>query len=100
MAVKKSEYEKILNESADFVPTDINEIGKMFVINYIKEKHPEDIPWLKQISKSTVYSKKLNREIKVTFLIIRKEFVKRYFPELIKKPKPKEKTMFDLIDEL
>lgn len=100
MARKKTDTEKVLNASANFVPVEINEIGKDFILNFIKEKHPEDIPWLKNLAKKTTYSKKLNRDIPITFLTIRQEFAKKYFPNLIKPAKPKEKTFFELIDEL
>lgn len=100
MARKKTDNERVLNESANFVPVDINEIGKDFILNFIKEKHPEDIPWLKELAQRTTYSKKLGKDIPITFLTIRQEFTKKYFPNLIKPPKPKKKTFFELIDEL
>ena len=91
---------KVLNTSSNFVPSDINEIGKDFILNFIKEKHPEGIPWLKDLAKTTTYSKKLNKDIPITFLTVRQEFAKKYFPNLIKPPKKKEKTFFELIEEL
>lgn len=80
--------------------TDIKEINLAFILEYVKEKGPEDIKWLKDLKNKPVPPDKNGRERKMSFIELRKEFVIKYFPKLAPKSKEKKLTMWEQIDAL
>ena len=104
-------------------PSNIKEINLDYIIAYVKEQGGEAIEWLKEFA-----NKKITRTVKVkpkkskkkgkkdeqndgeqqeetiitkpTFIEIRNAFVERYMPELKPKAKPKEPSMYDIINAL
>lgn len=85
---------------AAFVPTTVKEICEEFIQNYCVAKHKEE--WLiKQYeSKETAVVKITTKrrqagdkyEIPKSFVSIRSEFVKEFFPDIIKDSKNKESS--------
>lgn len=92
----------INNNSADFIPTSLNDLTKEFMINYICEKAPTEKKWFKELvtKKNTIKRKKkgsseiIEIEQVTSFATIRTEFANKFFPEIIK---PKNVTLADMV---
>ena len=78
----------------------IKEITFEYIIEYVKDKGPEDIQWLKDLKNKPVPPDKNGRVRKMSFIELRKEFVIRYFPKLAPTPKEKKPSMWEQIDAL
>lgn len=94
--VLKDENGKIITDTienkyrvdVDFVPKKSVEICTEFMIAYCKSKGKEDAQWLLSLikGKKEVIDEKGNKtERKNTTLEVKKEFVAKYFPNIIKK---------------
>lgn len=102
--------------------TTAKDITNEFILNYCKNAGPDAIAWLKNEIETEVEAlkyplgdepaekshrrkqDKTKEPIKVmrhyTFFEIKKHFIEKYYPELIKEKKPKKKSFFDLVREL
>ena len=87
---------------AEFVPSKANEICSEFIKNYCISKGKESIQWYidkLEEEKETVNEKTNTTEkVKLTAFEIRKAFIEKYFPTLLKKEKKNSRE--DLINEL
>jgi len=91
---------KVYNTSPTFIPNNINEISIDFIINYCTAKGKADIAWLKALAAAKVAPDKNGRERRISFIEIRKEFVKKYFPSIAPAAKEKKPTMYERIAAL
>ena len=81
-------------------PEKLNDIKLDFIIDYCKE-HGE-VDWLKNTSHKVFVlttDDGEEEERKISFIELRNEFVRKFFPDLLPK-KEKKKSMYELIDEL
>ena len=82
-------------------PTTINDIDGAFVIAYCKAQGQAGTDWLKQIYSTPPKKDKNGVEREISFLQVRNEFARKYFPHLAPQRKtPKKKTIKNLLDEL
>ena len=81
-------------------PNNIKEIDLKYIIDYVQHQGQYDTQWLKDTAKKEMPPDKNGNPRKITFFELRNDFVKKYMPELLPKPKPKEPTMYELIDAL
>ena len=81
-------------------PTNIKEIKKEFVMHYCKEHQAEGaIDWLSAILNTPKKIDKNGKERDISFIVIRNEFAKKYFPHLVPIAQPRDKTMKDMLKE-
>jgi len=81
-------------------PTNIKAINLDYVIEYVQNEGKWAIEWLKELANKEMPPNKKGKPRKITFIEIRQEFVKRYMPELLPKPREPKPTMFDKIAKL
>jgi len=95
---KEKKEKKLLNSDPSFVPTSILDIGFEFIINYCKAN--KQIEWLKELKNTPVKPNKKGKERQISFIEIRNEFTKKFFPDIAPMPMEPKKTMYEMIDEL
>lgn len=90
--------------TADFVPTTKSELTKSVMIQYVyARRNRDDILWYKEtVAKYTKerksnFDKTVFKDVELKSL--RKDFIKRFFPEL-GKSKVKHETFLEAVDEL
>ena len=81
-------------------PKNLNDINMEYIISYVKSKGEKDIKWLKELNAKKVDNDKNGKARKISFIEIRNEFARKYFPDLVPKAKEKKKTMNQMIDDL
>jgi len=79
---------------------DIKKIDFDFIIEYVQAQGPEAVQWLKDISKKPVPPGKSGKERNISFVELRKEFVLKFFPGMLRSQKEKKATMLERIAEL
>ncbi len=57
------------------------------------------VAWLKEIAAQKKVGKD-GKERRISFIELRNAFARQFFPDLVPAPKPRKKSMFDIIDEL
>ena len=80
-------------------PKEINEINGDFIARYCKSKGQEGEAWLKGIYARPKTTDKNGIEREISFLQVRNEFAREYFPHLAPKGK-KKKSVLDKFNEL
>lgn len=107
MAKKKKEAEKKppVIISLNGKDTEVGKIAIEDIITYCKKNN--EVAWLKDLASQTrVYVDKETKEEKtrkISFIEIRNEFLRKFYPEQAPKKKEdreKKKTFYDLINEL
>jgi len=81
-------------------PNNINDINGDFVFDYCKEQGQAAIDWLKAVYARPKKKDKNGVEREISFIEVRNEFARKYFPHLAPKSKTKKKTIKDKLDNL
>lgn len=81
-------------------PQTINDIDGKYIVDYCKEQGQADIDWLKTIYARPPKKDKNGVERAISFIEVRNEFARKYFPQLAPKSRSKKQTIKDLIDSL
>jgi hypothetical protein len=81
-------------------PHNINDIDGEFVVNYCKGQGQEGVAWLKEIYARPKKKDKNGVERAISFIEVRNEFARKYFPHLAPKRKSKRQTIKDMLDTL
>ena len=68
-----------------------------YIIDYCKDH--DEVDWLKSTAAKTFKTKDGGKR-KITFIEIKIAFAKKFMPDIIPKAKPKNPTMFEIIDAL
>ena len=76
----------------------INEIKLDDIIDYC-EKHKE-VEWLKSVALQEGLTNKNGKPRKTSFIEVRNEFCRKFFPDLAPKPRKKQISMYDRIANL
>ena len=79
-------------------PKNIKDIDFEFIKEYCVDNGHVD--WLKKLAKSKVPNDKNGVKRRISFIEIRNEFTKKFFPALVPVAKPKKKSIYDIIEEL
>lgn len=85
-------------------PTTLSKVTQEYMLQYIKSYGTDDdIKWFKDLCNNNIETKTNNldgKEVKgINLKTVRKEFAKRFHPELLEKKK-KTKSFLDLVNEL
>ena len=75
---------------ADFVPSNINEVCLEFMMNYCKAHNEGD--WMITTSSNTITDKK-GKKRDYPFVSLRADFMKKFFPNVLKGEKKENKPM-------
>lgn len=81
-------------------PQTINDIDGKFIVDYCKEQGQDAIDWLKEIYARPKKKDKNGMERDISFIEVRNEFARKYFPSLAPKSKSKKQTIKDLLENL
>lgn len=81
-------------------PQTINDIDGDFVMAYCKEQGQEGVNWLKEIYSKPKRPDKNGVLREISFIEVRNEFARKYFPHLAPKKKTKKKTIKDKLKDL
>lgn len=103
MAKKKSEPKEKVTINLNNQTMEVGKIHIEDIITFCKENN--EIAWLKDIAKKEFdYKDKKtgeDKKRKISFIEIRNEFLRKFYPdEAPKSEKVEKKTFYDLIDEL
>ena len=82
------------------VPQNINDIDGDFVFSYCKSQGQEGVDWLKAIYAQPKKKDKNGVERDISFIEVRNEFARKYFPHLAPKKKSKKQTIKDKLNDL
>lgn len=82
------------------VPQNINDINGDYVFDYCKEQGQEAIDWLKAIYAKPPKKDKNGHEREISFIEVRNEFARKFFPHLAPKSKAKKKTIKNRLENL
>jgi hypothetical protein len=82
------------------VPQNINDIDGEFVMGYCKQQGQAAVDWLKEIYARPKKKDKNGKEREISFIEVRNEFARKYFPHLAPKKKTKKPTIKNLLDDL
>jgi transposase len=81
-------------------PQNINDIDGDYVMNYCKSQGQESVDWLKEVYARPKKKDKNGIERAISFIEVRNEFARKYFPHLAPKKKSRKKTIKDMLDNL
>lgn len=81
-------------------PQTINDIDGAYIVDYCKEQEQDAIDWLKELYARPKKKDKNGVERDISFIEVRNEFARKYFPSLAPKSKSKKQTIKDLIENL
>lgn len=81
-------------------PQTINDIDGGYIVSYCKEQGQEAIDWLKAIYARPKKKDKNGVERDISFIEVRNEFARKYFPNLAPKGKSKKQTIKGLLENL
>jgi len=81
-------------------PQNINDINGEFVVTYCKEQGAAAVDWLKGVYARPKKEDKNGKAREISFIEVRNEFARKYFPHLIPQSKTKKKTIKNLLDSL
>lgn len=81
-------------------PQTINDIDGKFIVDYCKGQGQDAIDWLKEIYARPKKKDKNGVERDISFIEVRNEFARKYFPNLAPKSKSKKQTIKDLLENL
>ncbi len=82
------------------VPQNINDINGDYVFDYCKEQGQEAIDWLKEVYARPPKRDKNGVEREISFIEVRNEFARKFFPHLAPKSKSKKKTIKNRLENL
>jgi len=77
----------------------INDIDKPFVFNYCKAKGKTDLEWAFEVLDRPQKEDKKGVLRDVSFMTIRREFAKKYFPHLIPTKTERQPTLKEMLAE-
>lgn len=81
-------------------PQNINDIDGDYVVSYCKGQGQDAIDWLKEVYARPKKKDKNGKERTISFIEVRNEFARKFFPHLAPKRKAKRKTIQDKLDSL
>ena len=81
-------------------PQNINDIDGKFVVAYCKGQGQEGIDWLKEVYARPPKKDKNGVEREISFIEVRNDFARKYFPHLAPKKGKKKQTIKNLLDDL
>ena len=82
-------------------PQNINDIDGDYVVKYCKEQGQASIDWLKSIYAKPPKKDKNGRERAISFIEVRNEFARKFFPHLAPKSRARKETILDKsLDEI
>lgn len=81
-------------------PQTINDIDGEYIVSYCKEQGQEAIDWLKAVYARPKKKDKNGVERDISFIEVRNEFARKYFPSLAPKGKSKKQTIKGLLENL
>ncbi len=73
------------------IPQTINDIDGDYVMTYCKEQGQEGVDWLKEIYSRSKRPDKNGVLREISFIEVRNEFARKYFPHLVQKRKQRKK---------
>lgn len=82
------------------IPQNINDIDGDFVVAYCKQQGQEAVDWLKEVYARPPKKDKNGRERTISFIEVRNDFARKFFPHLAPKRKTKRQTIKDKLDNL
>ena len=82
------------------IPQNINEIDGEFVVDYCKAQGQAAVDWLKGVYARPPKQDKNGNLREISFIEVRNEFARQYFPALMPTSKARKKTIKNLLDNL
>lgn len=73
----------------------INDIKFEDIVEYCKKN--KEVEWLKEVALQEGLTNKNGKERKVSFIEIRNEFCRKFYPDLAPQPKVKKPSMYEVI---
>lgn len=73
----------------------VNEIKFDDIVEYCKKN--KQVDWLKEVALKEGLTNKNGKERKVSFIELRNEFCRKFFPDLAPQSKPKKPSMYEVI---
>lgn len=87
------------NETKETTEIDvINDITVDLIIAYCKQNN--QVSWLKEIVKTEVPVDKNGKERKYSFMELRRDFTKKFMPDIAPSESSKKHSFYDIIDAL